>query len=68
MNIKSATLLAAIGQLLATCCDGLYLVRYFMKLKWAANPEWFITQPIYFFTAITMTIFFFTLYARQKGN
>jgi len=68
MKLKTVTLIAAIMQLLTLCCSIFSYVRLAQKLKWADNTEWFVMQPIYIVAHITMIVFLFVLFARQKSN
>jgi amino acid transporter len=68
MKLKTITLLAAIMQLVTLCCGVFSFVRYMQKLKWADNPDWFVTQPLYLIAHVTMVVFLFVLFARQKAS
>jgi hypothetical protein len=66
MRLRTVTLLAAIGQSLAVVCQIYYFARYVSGFTWSMIHERVITQPLYLFADITLVIFLFTLYARQK--
>ena len=68
MRLKTVTLLAAITQLLTVLCSIFSYVRFFQKIRWADNAEWFLMQPIYLLGHIMLTVFLFTLVAKQKSN
>lgn len=67
MRLKTVTLIAAIGQTLAVCCNIYYLIRSLTGSRWSLDPEAFITQPIYVLADAAVVVFLFTLYARQKA-
>ena len=68
MRLKTATLIAAIAQSLALAVQMVSFFRmiFVEKLEWSMNHFLFIEEPIWIFAQITLVIFFFTLYARQK--
>ena len=68
MRLKTVTLLAAITQLLTVLCSIFSYVRFFQKIRWADNAEWFLMQPIYLLGHIMLAVFLFTLVAKQKSN
>jgi hypothetical protein len=68
MRLKTVTLIAAIAQSLALAVQLVDIFRmiFVEKLEWSSNHYLFIGQPIWIFAQITLVIFFFALYARQK--
>jgi hypothetical protein len=68
MKLKTITLIAAIMQLLTLCCGIFNYIRLVQKLTWADNAEWFVMQPLYLLASVSMVLFLFVLFARQKSN
>ena len=68
MRLKTVTLIAAIAQSLALVVQVYQFFQMILvdKLRWSSNHDLFIEQPIWILAQITLVIFFFTLYARQK--
>ncbi len=68
MRLKTVTLLAAIAQSLAIVVQvyEFFQMIFVEKMRWSSNYSLFIEQPIWIFAQVTLVIFFFTLYARQK--
>ncbi len=51
---------------IAVLCGIYGFARHVQKLKWADNADWFVTAPIFLLGGIMLTIFIFTLAARQN--
>ena len=68
MKLKTVTLLAAITQILSVFCGMYNSAHLVKKLNWADNSDWFVTTPIHLLGGIMLTVFLFTLAARQKAN
>ena len=68
MRLKTVTLVAAIAQSLAVLVQiyEFFQMIFVEKMRLSSNYSLFIEQPIWIFAQITLAIFFFTLYARQK--
>lgn len=68
MGLKTVTLIAAIAQSLALAVQlvGIFRMIFVEKLVWSMNRYLMIEEPIWILAQITLVIFFFTLYARQK--
>ena len=68
MRLKTVTLIAAIAQSLALAVQLVDIFRmiFVEKLEWSMNRYLFIEEPIWVLAQITLVIFFFALYARQK--
>ncbi len=66
MNLRSVTLLAAIGQIAAILVSVANFARLAPRLHWTDNWEYFVSTPFYLFAEIAMAVFLFTLFARQK--
>ena len=67
MDLKTATLLAAITQSLAVAGYVLSYVNLLGKLSWHTNPEYVLLQPIYLLSHIMLAVFLFAFYRRQKS-
>jgi len=73
MKLKTITLLAAIGQLLAVLCSMASCLRSLLELaggqmEWKHNWLYLLTMPVYLFAGIMLTIFLFTLAVKQRNN
>ena len=68
MNLRSVTLLAAIGQVAAVLVSVVNFAKLATRLHWTDNWEYFLSTPFYLFAQITMAVFLFTLFARQKNG
>lgn len=66
MNLRSVTLLAAIGQILGTLFLAATFVSNFAKLRWTDNPIYMLGEPFYIFSHAAVAAFLFTLFAKQK--
>ena len=68
MRLKTVTLIAAIAQSLdlAVQLAGIFRMIFVEKLEWSMNRFLLIEEPIWILAQITLVIFLFTLYARQK--
>ena len=68
MRLKTVTLIAAIAQSLALVVQVYEFLQmiFVERMRWPSNRSLFIEQPIWIFAQITLVIFFFALYARQK--
>jgi hypothetical protein len=68
VRLKTVTLIAAIAQSLALAAQlvGIFRMIFVEKLEWSMNRYLFIEEPIWVLAQITLVIFLFTLYARQK--
>lgn len=69
MGLKTVTLIAAIAQSLAVAVQlvGVFRMIFVEKLVWSMNRYLMIEEPIWIFAQVTLVIFFFTLFARQKN-
>ena len=68
MNLKSITLLAAITQLVTLLYSMFWFVKEATKLRLTDNWEFFVGQPLYLLSNITLTVFLFVLFSRQKNG
>jgi hypothetical protein len=73
MKLKSATLFAAVTQLLTMLCLIASDVRGLMQLSsghMSLEDNWtyFLSMPIYLLSGIALNVFLFTLAAKQKKN
>jgi hypothetical protein len=68
VRLKTVTLIAAIAQSLdlAVQLAGIFRMIFVEKLEWSMNRFLLIEEPIWILAQITLVIFLFTLYARQK--
>jgi hypothetical protein len=68
VRLKTVTLIAAIAQSLALIVQIYEFLQmiFVEKLRWPSNRSLLIEQPIWIFAQVTLVIFFFALYARQK--
>jgi hypothetical protein len=68
VRLKTVTLIAAIAQSLALAVQVYEFFQMILveKLRWSSNRSLLIEQPIWIFAQITLVMFFFALYARQK--
>jgi len=66
VNLRSVTLLAAIGQIGAVLVSVANFAKFATRLHWTDNWEYLLSTPFYLFAQIAMAVFLFTLFARQK--
>ena len=69
MRLKTITLIAAIAQSLALCIQltGIFRMLFVEKLEWSSNRFLLIEEPVWIFAQLTLVVFLFTLYVRQKS-
>jgi hypothetical protein len=73
MNLKTVTLFAAITQLLAVLCGLAVCIRNVIELvaghmEWKYNWMYLLTEPFYLLAGAALTVFLFTLFAKQGKN
>jgi hypothetical protein len=73
MKLKTITMLAAIGQLLALFCLIAQMIRSLVQLanggsKWEYEWMYILSMPVFLFSGIMLTVFLFTLAVKQKDN
>jgi hypothetical protein len=71
MKLKAVTKFAAFTSLLVTLFYVATVIRSLAELskghmKWEDNWLYFLSMPVYFAWNIALTVFFFTLVAKQK--
>jgi hypothetical protein len=68
VRLKTVTLIAAIAQSLALVAQAISISQmiFVEKLAWSRNWYVLIEEPVWFLAQLTLVIFLFTLFARQK--
>ncbi len=68
VRLKTVTLIAAIAQSLALVVQVISISRmiFVEKVEWSRDSYLFVEEPVWFLAQLTLVIFFFTLFARQK--
>ena len=73
MRLRTATLFAAITQLLAVLCMAVSNIRSLTELikgpmKWNDNWMYLLSMPVYLLSQIALTVFLFNLVVKQNKN
>jgi hypothetical protein len=73
MKLKTVTLFAAITQLLAVLCGLTNCIRSVVELvnghmQWKYNWIYLLSEPFYLLAGAALTVFLFTLFAKQGKN
>jgi len=66
VNLKTVTLLAAIGQTLSVLVGLMQFALNVQEHWFRTNWRFLVSSPIYLLAEISLAVFLFTLYSRQK--